>query len=122
MQDFGDGIGGTVYRQKLEVFVRYLNQKAPRYLDDIAEEHDISDILTQIQRESTRIEDSSTHSEAQGRLEATELLDNGYNDNPAVTQRLQESTVANVEQQESPNRFRSIRNTLKTKYKSIFKR
>ncbi len=50
MQDFGDGIRGTVYKQKLDVFVRYLSKKAPDELEKVAEYHDISDILAQIQR------------------------------------------------------------------------
>ncbi len=121
MQDFGDGIGGTVYRQKLEVFVRYLKKKAPQCLYDVAGTHDISDILTQIQSESTRTEDSSTHSKDQERPEVTELLDDGSKGDPVVTQRLQERIAAVVGQQEFQNRFRSIRNTLKIKYNSIFK-
>ncbi len=87
----------------------------------MAKDHDISDILAQIQSESTRTEDSSTHSEAQDRPEVTELLDDGPKGDPVVTQRLQEGIAAVVEQQKFQNRFRSIRNTLKIKYNSIFK-
>ena len=81
-----------------------------------------SQMPSQIQSESTRTEDSSTHSKDQERPEVTELLDDGSKGDPVVTQRLQERIAAVVEQQEFQNRFRLIRNTLKIKYNSIFNR
>ncbi|KJA17003.1 hypothetical protein HYPSUDRAFT_1045801 [Hypholoma sublateritium FD-334 SS-4] len=49
--DFGDGPGGAVYQHQLNVIVRFIGKNEPHFLDDIREAHDISHILTQIERE-----------------------------------------------------------------------
>lgn len=47
-QDFGDGVGGSVYQHQLNVAVRYLSQSTPSYLNEIEETHAIADILAQM--------------------------------------------------------------------------
>lgn len=46
-QDFGDGVGGSIYQQQLNVIVRYLSEDNSYhyYLDKIKETHEISDII-----------------------------------------------------------------------------
>lgn len=47
-QDFGDGVGGSIYKQQLNVVVRYLSESNASYLNEIKETHEISDILDQM--------------------------------------------------------------------------
>ena len=50
-QDFGDGVGGSIYQQQLNVVVRYLSESNASYLNEIEETHAISDILDQMEIE-----------------------------------------------------------------------
>ena len=117
-QDFGDGIGGTVYKQKLDVFVRYLNNKSPEHLNDVAKLHDICDILTQVRSEYAETEENSTNSETQEWLEVTAASDDGHKDSPLAQMRLYESTDATEEQHRSQKGFWPIRTTLNMTWNS----
>ncbi len=67
MQDFDDGPGGAIYQLKLNAFVRYCRKKYP---DDFQDEFTyynlgISDILQQIESESTPMATGMVGSEEQ---------------------------------------------------------
>lgn len=66
VQDFGDGVGGSVYQQQLDVIVRYLSESYPSYLKEVEESHPISDILAQTEIESAALwKDASARHEWQ---------------------------------------------------------
>ncbi|KJA22807.1 hypothetical protein HYPSUDRAFT_639117 [Hypholoma sublateritium FD-334 SS-4] len=52
-QDFGDGVGGSVYQQQLNVIIRYLSETGSiNDLNHVKETHAIMDILARIEIES----------------------------------------------------------------------
>ena len=46
-QDFGDGVGGSIYQQQLNVVFRYLSDNNASYLNKIEETQGICNILDQ---------------------------------------------------------------------------
>ncbi|KJA14255.1 hypothetical protein HYPSUDRAFT_208848 [Hypholoma sublateritium FD-334 SS-4] len=108
--DFGDGPGGTVYRQQLNVIVRHVSKKQPFAMRGIERDHKISDILDQIARESAKTE---TDMEAeQQELNATAAA------SPAANGEQQESAAANEEQLEIKKQSSSARKIFRKMWRS----
>ncbi|KJA16995.1 hypothetical protein HYPSUDRAFT_1045692 [Hypholoma sublateritium FD-334 SS-4] len=100
--DFGDGPGGIIYQQQLNVIVRYASKKHPDSLETLRRHHNISEILSQIEGQSVPLADSDT-AEEQDQLESMEAAYDKPKGILEATRDWQESAAANKEQREIKN-------------------
>ena len=122
MQDFGDGPGGAVYQQRLNVILRYFRKIYPDdfYNQFTAFGHDISDILQQIESESTPMATVVVGSEEQDQDEpdTSAVADEESEENPAANKDQQEITASDKVQEEVRNNPTAVRKFFKGLWKS----
>lgn len=118
IQDFGSGSGsgGTIYQQQLNIIVRYFLKKRPNQLDGLGKCHKISEILRQIENESTQIRADMEQEETQP--EPAVVADKKLEESLAAKKKCQESPAPNEEQQETKKHSSLAHTVLRSMWKS----